>query len=53
MINEKENMITEKERKYIETIIYRTNVEVVKTMKKIPKGQFFSWKGEEKKEEDG
>jgi len=46
-------MITEEERKFIETIIFRTNIEVVKTMKKIPKGQLFSWKVEEKKEEDG
>ena len=44
-------MINEEERKFIETIIYRTNVEVIKTMKKIPRGQFFSWKGEEKEDD--
>jgi hypothetical protein len=44
-------MINEEERKFINTIIYRTNVEVIKTMKKIPKEQFFSWKFEEKEDD--
>ena len=42
--------ITEAERKYIETIIFRTNKEVIKTMKKIPRGDLYSWKGEEDEE---
>lgn len=37
-------MIREEEKKYIEAIVWRLNVEVVKTMKEIPNGQLFSWK---------
>ena len=39
-------MITEQERKYIETIIWRTNREVILTMKQIPSNELFGWKGE-------
>jgi len=38
----------ELERRYIEDLIYRKNIEVVATMKKIKHG-LFSWKFEEKK----
>lgn len=41
-------MINEEDRKLINELIYRKNKEVIEVMKKIPKGQLYSWKGEEK-----
>jgi hypothetical protein len=41
-------MITKEERKYIETIIWRTNQEVIKVMKKIPCDELYGWKEDEK-----
>lgn len=38
--------MNQEERKIIEIIVWRTNIEVVKTMKKIPVGELFSWKKE-------
>ena len=41
-------MITKEQKQTIEKIIYRLHIEVVKTMKKLPKEQlFFSWKEKE------
>ena len=37
-------MITEEDKKYIETIIFRTNQEVIKTMKTIRSNELFGWK---------
>lgn len=38
--------MTPEEKRIIETIVWRTNREVVKVMKKIPSHQLFGWKGE-------
>jgi hypothetical protein len=43
--------ITEEERKYIETIIFRTRIEVIKEMKKHPRDILFGWKEEKEKDE--
>jgi len=45
-------MISEEERKYINTIIFRTRVEVIKEMKKHPRDILFGWKEKEKEEDD-
>ena len=38
----------ELDRRYILDLITKKNAEVVEVMKKIPKGNLFCWKGEEK-----
>lgn len=43
-------MISKEEKKYIDTIIWRLKIEVIKTMKKIPYYQLYGWK--EEKEND-
>ena len=40
-------MITEEQRCTIEKIVWRLHKDVVKTMKDLPKEQFFSWKEKE------
>jgi hypothetical protein len=41
---EKKEMMTPEEKRLIDKVIWRLNVEVIKTMKRIPKGQLFCWK---------
>ncbi len=44
-MNLRQNLMIKKEdEKYIEDLIFRKNQEVIKTMKKIPSGELFSWK---------
>jgi len=43
--------MTPEQRKYIDELIWRKNIEVIKTMKQIPEGELFSWKFEEKENE--
>jgi hypothetical protein len=39
-------MISEEEKKWIDSIIFRLNKEVIKTMKKIRPNELYGWKGE-------
>ena len=39
----------ELDKRYVQDLIYKKNLEVIEVMKRIPKGQLFCWKFEEKK----
>ncbi|MFA6201182.1 MAG: hypothetical protein WC679_12340 [Bacteroidales bacterium] len=39
--------MTPEEKRLIAEIVWRLNIEVIKTMKQIPKGQLFCWKEKE------